>query len=103
MTAVNMKTINATQFCASAIVQVRNGGRKKKLKHATAPTAAAVASAIPERVGGPDAQACSATAAAECRGSDADSAGVCTAAHPIATGLRSSFSTVHVGDILMAG
>jgi hypothetical protein len=68
MTAVNMKTINATQFCASAIVQVRNGGRKKKLKHATAPTAAAVASAIPERVGGPDAQACSATAAAECRG-----------------------------------
>ena len=46
MMPVNRNAINATQFCGSAIVNVRTGGRKKKLKQRTAARDAAVDSAI---------------------------------------------------------
>jgi hypothetical protein len=50
MTAVARNATNATQFCGSAIVRVPTGGRKKKLKHRTATTAAVVASTMPHAV-----------------------------------------------------
>jgi hypothetical protein len=39
---------NATQLCGSAIVSVRTGGKKRKMKQNTASNDAVVASPIPE-------------------------------------------------------
>ncbi len=45
--AVAMKASSAIQFCGSAIVKVRTGGRKKKFRHATATNDASVDSKMP--------------------------------------------------------
>ena len=49
-TAVTRKTKSATQFWVSAMVKVKSGGRKKKLKHNMPATDATIASSRPHAV-----------------------------------------------------
>ena len=44
------KTVSATQFCGSAMVNVCTGGIKKKLKHTTPNTEAKSAGLLPQRI-----------------------------------------------------